>query len=177
VGDPSFPLLRTFRFQVKLLKSLELEAGFDRVDDPLAAVNESSPDRLADGAFQECTGLDVDLDVQELAEGGRNDGVVRRVGRAKYQNLVLKRGMFHNEDRVETELWDWVQGVASGTRPIIRYDGLIEVMSVDENVVARWAFERGLPVKITGPQLNAKTGEVAIEELHIAHEGLQLVSF
>lgn len=179
MGDPSYPLLRTFRFQVKLLKSLELEAGLDRADDaPLGTVNETSPDRLAaDGAFQECTGLDVDLDVQELAEGGRNDGVIRRVGRAKYQNLVLKRGMFHNEDRVDAELWDWVQGVASGSRPITRYDGLVEVMSVDENVVARWAFERGLPVKITGPQLNAKTGEVAIEELHIAHEGLQLVSF
>jgi hypothetical protein len=36
-------------------------------------------------------------------------------------------------------------------------------------------FERGLPARIAGPQLNAKTGEVAIEELHIAHEGLRLV--
>jgi len=30
-------------------------------------------------------------------------------------------------------------------------------------------------MKVSGPQLNAKTGEVAIEELHIAHEGLRLV--
>jgi hypothetical protein len=29
-------------------------------------------------------------------------------------------------------------------------------------------------VKLTGPALNAKTGEIAIEELHIAHEGLKL---
>jgi hypothetical protein len=29
-------------------------------------------------------------------------------------------------------------------------------------------------MKIRGPELNAKTGEVAIEELHIAHEGLRL---
>jgi hypothetical protein len=32
-----------------------------------------------------------------------------------------------------------------------------------------------LPQKIRGPELNAKTGEVAIEELHIVHEGLRLV--
>src|SRR6185295_1376582 len=50
---------------------------------------------LADGSFQECSGLEVEMDVQEYLEGGRNDGVIRRVGRAKYQNLVLKRGMFY----------------------------------------------------------------------------------
>jgi hypothetical protein len=33
-----------------------------------------------------------------------------------------------------------------------------------------------LPVKVSGPSLNAKTGEVAIEELDIAHEGLRLGS-
>ena len=41
-------------------------------------------------------------------------------------------------------------------------------------VVARWIFDRGLPIKVAGPTLNAKTGEIAIEELHIAHEGLRL---
>ena len=48
-------------------------------------------------------------------------------------------------------------------------------MSVGEKVAATWVFERGLPARIKGPDLNAKTGEVAIEELHIAHEGLRLV--
>ena len=45
----------------------------------------------------------------------------------------------------------------------------------DDDIVASWTYERGLPAKISGPQLNAKTGEIAIEELHIAHEGLRLV--
>ena len=40
--------------------------------------------------------------------------------------------------------------------------------------MARWVFDRGLPSKVTGPSLNAKTGEIAIEELHIVHEGLRL---
>jgi len=41
--------------------------------------------------------------------------------------------------------------------------------------VAIWHFDRGLPAKVVGPQLNGKTGEIAIEELHIAHEGLRLL--
>jgi phage tail-like protein len=150
-------LLTTFRFQVKLLAA------------------DASGDTLADGAFQECSGLEVELDVKELNEGGRNDGVIRQVGRARYQQLVLKRGMFHEDGEVNGDLWDWLQDIASGVA-VQRYDGVVEVMTAAGDVVARWAFERGLPAKVTGPVLNARTGEIAIEELHIAHEGLRLAA-
>jgi len=76
---------------------------------------------------------------------------------------------------IENELWSWIQDVLSGVRPVARYDGVIEVLSNDGNdTVATWVFDRGLPAKIAGPQLNAKTGDIAIEELTIAHEGLRL---
>jgi phage tail-like protein len=176
VGNPNLPLLRSFRFQVKLLKSPFVEAGREDQAGPPSLLDLLGGATLADGAFQECSGLEVDMDVQEYPEGGRNDGIIRRVGRAKYQNIVLKRGMFIELGNVNRELWTWLQDVVSGVRPVRRYDGLVEVMDVGEDVVARWAFERGLPAKVTGPQLNAKTGDVAIEELHIAHEGLRLVS-
>ena len=48
-------------------------------------------------------------------------------------------------------------------------------MGADNTVRATWMFDRGLPSKISGPELNAKTGEIAIEELTIAHEGLRLM--
>ena len=63
----------------------------------------------------------------------------------------------------------------SGVRPVARYNGVIEVLSGDfADTVATWVFDRGLPQKVSGPALNAKSGEVAIEELTIAHEGLRL---
>ncbi len=165
-------MLRSFRFKVKLLRSPSAVLGHPTTATPNAA---PSGDQLGDGGFQECTGLDVEMDVQEYLEGGRNDGVIRRVGRAKYQNLVLKRGMFWRTGQgVNRDLWMWLQGIVSGERPVIRYDGIVEVMGIRDDVVARWVFRRGLPAKLTGPQLNGKTGEVAIEELHIAHEGLRL---
>ena len=61
-----------------------------------------------------------------------------------------------------------------GVRPVQRVDGTVRVMSADGTVRATWTFERGLPAKLRGPELNAKSGEVAIEELSIAHEGLRL---
>ena len=131
---------------------------------------------LGNGGFQECTGLDIEMDVQELVEGGRNDSTVRLVGRGKYGPIVLKRGLlFPTGGKVYSELWAWLQNILAGTRPVARYNGVIDVWSADsKRAVATWTFDRGLPSKISGPQLNAKTGEVAIEEITIHHEGLRL---
>ena len=136
----------------------------------------NSSGQLGDGGFQECTGLQIDMDVHEITEGGRNDGTVRLVGRGKYTNIVLKRGMLYPVGGTAvSELWSWLQGILSGQRPVVRYDGVIEVLNPSSaSVVATWVFDRGLPAKVMGPSLNAKSGEIAIEELTIAHEGLRL---
>lgn len=163
-------LLSNFRFAIKLLRSAEIESGSNTT--PGAS---SSGEALGDGGFQECSGLEVEMDVQMYQEGGRNDGIIQHAGRAKYSNIVLKRGMFYGDDQqARRELWDWMQGVLAGRRPIPRYDGIIEVRSNAGETVATWVFDRGLPAKIRGPELNAKSGDIAIEEMHIAHEGLRM---
>lgn len=172
-------LVRAFNFRVNLVKSTAAAEGAKErsVASRLTPGTDTGQDTIGNGGFQECTGLEIELDVQELQEGGRNDGVIRRIGRAKYQPITLKRGMFSASPgaKAYTELWGWLQQVASGER-VVRYDGTIEVLDPTQaqNVVATWTFVRGLPAKVTGPQLNARTGEVAIEELQIAHEGLIL---
>jgi phage tail-like protein len=72
------------------------------------------------------------------------------------------------------ELWLWMQDVLSGKRPVQRVDGTVSLLGPDRSVAGSWHFTRGLPARIVGPQLNARTGEIAMEELHIAHEGLRL---
>lgn len=158
-------LLQSFRFEVTLTLS-----PTDGPTDPMPGV-------LGDGAFAECSGLELEADIKEYVEGGRNDGVVRRVGRVKLVPLVLKRGMFVSSSGgyVDTALWDWLTGMVSGALPIPRYDGVVAVFDpAKKRVLARWTFERGLPTKVSGQSLNAKTGEIAVEELHIVHEGLRL---
>lgn len=154
-------LLQTFRFTVTLTRN---NPGEETVT-------------LGDGAFSECSGLQLEADVKEYLEGGRNDGVVRRVGRVKLAPLVLKRGMFSpaEGETVDTALWDWLTGMVSGVLPVPRYDGEVELHDPSGGrVLATWTFDRGLPTKVMGPTLNAKTGDIAIEELHIVHEGLRL---
>jgi phage tail-like protein len=135
----------------------------------------TGPSQLGTGGFAECTGLEVEMEVAEYPEGGHNDAVVQRAGRAKYPRLVLKRGMLLGSGgAAEPELWRWIQDTVAGLRPIRRYDGFVQVLDAQRTPVATWRFRRALPAKLVGPQLNARTGEVAMEELHLAHEGLRL---
>lgn len=166
-------LAGNFNFEVSLRRSPQAEAGV--VGAPPTGAP-SPGDLLCDGGFQECTGLDIEMDVAELVEGGRNDGIIRRVGRGKYSNIVLKRGMFYGTgNKVNDALWRWMQGILEGALPVPRYDGQVKLRAPDgHTVLATWTFVRGLPQKVSGPSLNAKTGDVAMEELHIAHEGLRL---
>lgn len=157
-------LLQSFKFQITMTRSPSSgPAGI------------GSPARLGDGGFAECSGLDLEADIKEYLEGGRNNGVTRRVGRVKLQPLILKRGMFASSAAgyADTQLWQWLTAMVAGQLPIPRYDGIVQVGD-PARPLARWIFTRGLPLKVAGPSLNARTGEIAIEELHIAHEGLSL---
>lgn len=162
------PVATAFRFQV--LFAVATPRGN-------AAAATTSGSALGTGGFAECTGLEIELDVTDYQEGGHNDRVVQRAGRAKYSKLVLKRGMvLSSAQQVVPEFWIWLQDTVAGKRPLRRYDGVVQVLGPEQTPFATWQFRRALPAKIVGPQLNARTGEVAIEELHLAHEGMWLVT-
>ncbi len=176
MAENTAQLLTTFNFRVTLRESAGAEAG-------TSGTAEAPPSgggaQLGEGSFAECSGLQIEMDVQALDEGGRNDGVIQQVGRGKYQPIVLKRGMFVDRDGVNGVVWDWIMGILEGRRPVRRYDGIVEVLdrtgAAEGRVLATWSFDRGLPSRVVGPTLDAKAGEIAMEELHIAHEGLRMV--
>jgi hypothetical protein len=53
-----------------------------------------------------------------------------------------------------------------------RKDGLIVLLDEARLPAKIWRFKRGIPLKWTGPSLNAAQSSVAIESLEISHEGL-----
>ena len=119
--------------------------------------------------FSECSGLEMDMDVEEYKEGGSNGTVLKFPTRVKYSNIRLRRGL-----TLEDNLWRWHYDFVQGKGK--RRDGLI-VLQDDLHIPVRvWSFSRGLPVKWVGPSLNAAESRVAIEELEIAHEGLKLLT-
>jgi phage tail-like protein len=141
-----------------------------RLVDSSGSPGDSTPSQQGSpaGGFSECSGIEMSLDVEEYQEGGNNGGSLRFPTRVKWTNLRLKRGMALTDD-----LWDWHYNFVQGQ--VVRRDGVVTLLDEQQNAVKTWSFRRGLPVKWTGPSMNATNNQVAIEELEIAHEGLKLL--
>lgn len=148
---------RAFNFVVSLIDSSS------QVSTVASAVGSA-----VSAGFSECGGLEMSLDVEEYREGGNNGAVLRFPSRVKWTNLRLKRGIAINND-----LWKWHYGFVEGK--VQRRDGVVMLLDEQQIPAKVWSFTRGLPVKWSGPNLNAQQGQVAIEELEIAHEGLRLL--
>lgn len=121
------------------------------------------------GGFSECSGLDGTLQVEDYPEGGENRFVHKFPTRTTYSNIVLKRGVSFSED-----LWNWHFDYVNGKGK--RRNGLIFLLNELHVPVKIWKFLRAMPLKWTGPTLNASQSGVAIESLEIVHEGLELAS-
>jgi phage tail-like protein len=122
---------------------------------------------LTIGRFTECTGLSIEVETKEYMEGGANDYVHKLPTRVKYPNLVLKRGVTH-----EDALLKWF--VESRFTPQ-RRDMTISLLGPGLGLVRSWVFMNAYPVKWTGPNLNANSNAVAMETLEIVHNGLRVV--
>jgi phage tail-like protein len=121
--------------------------------------------------FSEVSGLTHDTNVMEYREGSDNNHGVNTVrllpGLIKQNRIVCKRGVIK-----DPSLWNWRLTVLNGQTQ--RQSGSITLLDEGRNKVMSWSFHDGWPAKWEGPALNAKTSEVAIETLEIAHEGLVL---
>jgi phage tail-like protein len=125
--------------------------------------------KSAAAGFSECSGLEATLEVEDYREGGNNGATLKFPTRVTWGTIKLKRGIALSDD-----LFNWHQDFVLGFGK--RRDGVIILQDDQHQMVKTWSFQRGLPVKWTGPSLNATQSQVAVEELEIAHEGLSLQS-
>jgi len=123
--------------------------------------------RVCKAAFSECDGLEMTMEVKSIREGGNNGNQIRLAGPTGYGQVTLKRGMTASFD-----LWNWFNAVQ--TTPALRADAQIVLLAADRTPQARFLLTRCMPVKLKAPALNAKDGVVAIEEMQMVYERLEL---
>jgi phage tail-like protein len=135
-----------------------------RTDPYLAFRFEVRIDDLAVGGFSECSGLQLETDVQDFAEGGLNAHSWKFPGRTKQSNITLKRGI------VDFNLWNWYYNLTLGN--VQQKNGSIVVRDDVGAPAMEWQFRAAFPNKWNGPQLEATQNNVAVETLELAHQGL-----
>jgi phage tail-like protein len=131
----------------------------------IVSVTNVDDGKTVSGAFTEVSGLQVEVKAIEYRDG-MDDTTVRKVrGMRTHGNLTFKRGITGHHG-----FWDWIKRGMDGDCD--RQQGHVALLDEDRAEVMRWNFERAWPVKYTGPTLNAKTSEIALETLEIAVENL-----
>jgi phage tail-like protein len=122
------------------------------------------------GMFRECSGLDSETSViEQMSVDDKGLPFVRKVpGATKWSNITLKRGVDEN-----SELWKWRDTVVKEGADKARVDGKIELLDISGSPIATYQFKQGWPIKYVAATLDASTNNVALEELHICHEGFE----
>jgi phage tail-like protein len=119
-------------------------------------------------SFSEVVLPTAEINVIEYREGADRDNQSRKLpGLTKYTNLVLRRGITGS-----LELWQWFAATRNGE--VQRRKVTITLLREDREPVMTWKLSNCLPVKFTGPAFNARGNEVAIEEVELAVEGLEI---
>jgi phage tail-like protein len=116
-----------------------------------------------EGSFQEVTGLQVKLGTEDVKEGGENRFVHRLPTPPKYENLVLKRGLFKGS----SPLIDWArQGVESFT--FNPKTVLINLLDENGSPLASWNVLNAYPISLLMSEFKAQENNIAIETLELA---------
>jgi phage tail-like protein len=115
--------------------------------------------------FSEVTGLGSAIEVVEYRLGGDPTSATRKLpGRRTFSNVTLKRGITTN-----LSLWQWIS-----QEPPDRRDVTIVLLNERREPAIRFRLAGAFPVKVSAPDLNSRSSEVAIESVELCHEGLQV---
>ncbi len=123
-----------------------------------------------DGGFSEVSGLSQEVEVIEYRNGNaRENAPMLLPGLARTGRVTLRRGLMGS-----LRLWQWMAQVRDGGVDALR-TVTISLQNEDHSGTAMtWRLLRARIVKHVSGPLNAKGGDVAMEEIVLAFERLEI---
>jgi len=119
--------------------------------------------------FSDVSGLGNEIAYAEYRNGNEVFNTVRKVANTfKNDDVTLKRGLIGS-----TDLFEWLKRVREGDHEPRQVT--ITLLDEARQAVVSFRLRNAQPKKWVGPTLAAKGGgEVAMEELHLVHEGVEV---
>lgn len=133
-------------------------------------VIQGSP-KIPDTDFLEVSGLKMELQLEELKEGGQNDFVHLVPKTVKHGNLILKRALEPLSNGLETWIKDTLEG--GFAKKIKPRNIVVYLMDAQGKALRCWWCSNAYPVKWEVNTFNAKTNELAIETLELCYNLLE----
>ena len=121
-----------------------------------------------DFRFSEVGGLSMELLTEELAEGGENRFVQKYPTRARYPDLVLKRGLL-----TSSEILSWVQAAIQDLQ-IEPRNVDVDLLNEQHEPLLTWHIVNAYPTRWSVSDLNASSNTVVIERLQMTYQRFTL---
>ena len=119
--------------------------------------------------FQEVSGLTTEVTVTEYRNGNsKENSPIKITGLNKAGDVTLKRGIIGS-----LELYAWLNDIRNGSQSALR-TVTIQLLDEERSPVQTWKLLRARIVKHTSGPFNALGNDVAIEEIVLAHERLEI---
>lgn len=117
------------------------------------------------GAFKACSGLKIETEIFEYAEGGDNSTTRKLIGASKVGNIILRKG------HVESDaLWKWRDELVKADGSVKRRNLSIIVCDDDGSEINRWNLFDAWPVRWEMSDFDAEQSQALVEVLEIAPE-------
>lgn len=148
----------------------ETAQAAERVDPPVAfhfAVLFGSTTSEQEAQFREVSGIESEMDLESVVEGGENRFVHQLPKAVKHPRLVLKRGISANGSRLVTWCKKTLErGLAQRIETQVVQ---VQLLGATSQPLRAWAFDNAYPVKWSFDSLEAKKNEVAIETIELVY--------
>ena len=120
--------------------------------------------------FQECSNIGMEVNVAEYRSGNEKENSVRKItGLNKATDVMLKRGVIGS-----LNLYQWLDDIRNGNQNALR-NVVIHLQNEDHTaIVITWKLMRARIIKHVSGPMNAKGTDVAMEELTLAYERLEM---
>ncbi len=123
-----------------------------------------------EAGFQECSNIGMEATVAEYRTGNSKENSVRKItGLNKATDVTLKRGVIGS-----LNLYRWLDDIRNGNQMAER-TVVIQLQNEDHTaVVQTWKLLRARIIKHVSGPMNARGTDVAMEELTLAYERLEM---
>jgi phage tail-like protein len=120
------------------------------------------------GAFRACSGLKIETEIFEYAEGGDNGQTRKLIGHTKVGNITLRKGFVNSP-----ALWKWRDEITKAAGAVKRRDMSIVICDDAGAEISRWNCFRVWPVRYEGPEFDGASSNASVEVLEIAPERIE----
>ena len=118
----------------------------------------------SDVRFTEVSGLSVEMGTEEVAEGGENRFIQKYPVRAKYPELVLKRGLLKT-----SPVWDWVRQCIEDYN-IEPKNIDVKLLNEERQPLMTWHLIGAYPTKWAVSDFNSTANAIVVESLQMFYQ-------